>query len=95
VDVEPVGWWTPALTHPAVREALASSARRLGLSAAEMPSGAGHDAQVMSRITPSGMVFVPSRDGISHHPDEFTELEDCINGANVLLGAAVALATAP
>ncbi|HEY1566573.1 MAG TPA: M20 family metallo-hydrolase [Solirubrobacteraceae bacterium] len=94
VDVEPVGWWTPALTHPAVREALASSARRLGLSATEMPSGAGHDAQVMSRITPSGMVFVPSRDGISHHPDEFTELEDCINGANVLLGAAVALATA-
>jgi N-carbamoyl-L-amino-acid hydrolase len=94
VDVEPVGLWTPALTHGRVREALGSAARRLGLSAIEMPSGAGHDAQVMTRITPSGMVFVPSRDGISHHPDEFTALEDCINGANVLLGAAVALATA-
>ena len=57
-----------------------------------MPSGAGHDAQVMARITTSGMVFVPSRDGISHHPAEFSSLEDCVNGANVLLGAAVALA---
>jgi N-carbamoyl-L-amino-acid hydrolase len=94
VVVEPVGWWAPGLTHPRVREAVASSARSLGLSATEMPSGAGHDAQVMARITPSGMVFVPSHDGISHHPEEFTELEDCINGANVLLGAAVALATA-
>ncbi|HXD66669.1 MAG TPA: M20 family metallo-hydrolase [Solirubrobacteraceae bacterium] len=94
VAVEPVGWWAPGLTHPRVRDAVASSARRLGLSATEMPSGAGHDAQVMARITPSGMVFVPSRDGISHHPDEFSELEDCINGANVLLGAALALATA-
>ena len=94
VSVEPVGWWTPARTHPRARKALASAARRLGLSATEMPSGAGHDAQVMTQITPSGMVFVPSRDGISHHPQEFTALEDCINGANVLLGAAVALATA-
>lgn len=94
VAVEPVGWWAPGLTHPRVRDAVASSARRLGLSATEMPSGAGHDAQVMARITPSGMVFVPSRDGISHHPDEFTDLEDCINGANVLLGAALGLATA-
>jgi N-carbamoyl-L-amino-acid hydrolase len=93
VELEPVGWWAPGLTHSVAREALASSASRLGLSATEMPSGAGHDAQVMARITPSGMVFVPSRDGISHHPDEFTELGDCINGANVLLGAAAALAT--
>jgi beta-ureidopropionase / N-carbamoyl-L-amino-acid hydrolase len=93
VAVEPVGWWAPGLTHPQARDALAGSARRLGLSATEMPSGAGHDAQVMARITPSGMVFVPSRDGISHHPDEFSELEDCINGANVLLGAALALAS--
>jgi N-carbamoyl-L-amino-acid hydrolase len=94
VGVEPVGWWAPGLTHSRIREAVASSAAALGLSATEMPSGAGHDAQVMARIVPSGMVFVPSRDGISHHPEEFTELQDCINGANVLLGAAVALATA-
>ncbi len=92
VSIEPVGWWTPAPTHSRVREALASSAERLALSAMEMPSGAGHDAQVMAEITTSGMVFVPSHDGISHHPDEFTELADCINGANVLLGATVALA---
>ena len=57
-----------------------------------MPSGAGHDAQVMARITTAGMVFVPSREGISHHPDEDTDLQDCINGTNVLLGAALELA---
>ncbi len=94
VSIEPVGRWPPAPTHRRVREALASSAQRLALSVMEMPSGAGHDAQAMAEITPSGMVFVPSRDGISHHPDEFTEVADCINGANVLLGAAVALAQA-
>ena len=41
----------------------------------------------------AGMVFVPSRHGISHHPDEHTDLEDCINGTNVLLGAALELAS--
>ncbi len=94
VSVEPVGWWSPAPTHPRLRQALASAAQSLALRPMEMPSGAGHDAQVMADITPSGMVLVPSRDGISHHPDEFTALEDCVNGANVLLGATVALAQA-
>jgi beta-ureidopropionase / N-carbamoyl-L-amino-acid hydrolase len=90
---EAVGLWKPAPTHPRAREAIAHAARRLRLTATEMPSGAGHDAQVMARITTSGMVFVPSVDGISHHPHEWTSLPDCINGTNVLLGAAVELAT--
>jgi beta-ureidopropionase / N-carbamoyl-L-amino-acid hydrolase len=92
VKVQRVGRWTPAPTHEQARRAIAMAAEQLGLSAMEMPSGAGHDAQVMARITTSGMVFVPSQDGISHHPAEFSSLEDCVNGANVLLGAAVALA---
>jgi N-carbamoyl-L-amino-acid hydrolase len=91
--IVPVGRWTPAPTHQRARAAIAQSAARLRLSAMEMPSGAGHDAQVMARVTTTGMVFVPSRDGISHHPDEHSSLDDCINGCNVLLGAAVDLAT--
>ncbi len=93
VEVEPVGRWRPVLTHARAREALNAAAAELGLHAIEMPSGAGHDAQVMAEITIAGMVFVPSRAGISHHPDEFSELADCIAGANVLVGAAMRLAT--
>ena len=58
----------------------------------ELPSGAGHDAQSFAAITPSGMVFVPSKGGISHDPTEDTAWADCLNGANVLLNAAVRLA---
>ena len=50
-----------------------------------MPSGAGHDAQDMALITPVGMIFVPSKGGISHSPSEYTSPEDMANGANVLL----------
>lgn len=50
-----------------------------------LPSGAGHDAQAMAAITSPSMIFVPSVDGISHAPQEFTTQEDCANGAAVLL----------
>jgi N-carbamoyl-L-amino-acid hydrolase len=92
VEIEPIGRWNPAPKDPRMRSAIAESASQLALSAMEMPSGAGHDAQVMAKITPSGMLFVPSRDGISHHPDEYSSLDDCINGANVLLSATLRLA---
>lgn len=75
----------PALTDERVREIIAESARELGLSFKLMPSGAGHDAQDMARIAPSGMIFVPSAGGISHSPKEYTKPEDMANGANVLL----------
>jgi beta-ureidopropionase / N-carbamoyl-L-amino-acid hydrolase len=63
-----------------------------GLSVQRMPSGAGHDAQMLARICPAGMVFVPSVRGISHNPAEFTEAADLEAGANVLLGVVLALA---
>lgn len=94
VEIQRVGCWAPAPTHEPARRAFTDSAARLGLSTMEMPSGAGHDAQVLAKVTTSGMVFVPSQDGISHHRDEYTSLQDCINGANVLLDAAVDLAQA-
>jgi N-carbamoyl-L-amino-acid hydrolase len=92
LDIDAVGRWAPSPTHERARRAIAGAAQRLGCSAIEMPSGAGHDAQVMARITTAGMVFIPSHDGISHHPDEHSDLQDCINGTNVLLGAALELA---
>ncbi len=75
----------PAPTDERMREIIASAARDLGLSYKLMPSGAGHDAQDMARIAPTGMIFVPSVGGISHSPKEFTRTKDMANGANVLL----------
>jgi N-carbamoyl-L-amino-acid hydrolase len=66
-----------------VRDAAASS----GLSTRDMVSGAGHDAGYVSRVAPSAMIFVPCRDGISHNEAEFSSLEQCAAGAQVLLQA--------
>lgn len=55
------------------------------LTARRMTSGAGHDAQMIARICPSAMIFVPSRDGISHNPREHTEPDELFAGADVLL----------
>ena len=56
-----------------------------------MRSGAGHDAQDVAKIAPTGMIFVPSRDGISHSPREFTTGRDMANGADVLLRSLLAI----
>ena len=56
-----------------------------------LPSGAGHDAQYMAQICPTGMIFCPSVGGISHSPKEFTKPQDVVNGANVLLQTILAL----
>jgi N-carbamoyl-L-amino-acid hydrolase len=58
-----------------------------------MASGAGHDAQNLSSLCPAGMIFIPSVGGASHSPREFSERQDCLNGANVLLQAALQMAT--
>ncbi len=76
---------TAAPTDERIRGLIEASAKDLGLSHLHMPSGAGHDAQEMARIAPVGMIFVPSVDGISHSPKEFTRPADMANGANVLL----------
>ncbi len=75
----------PAPTDTRMRRIIDDAARELGLSRRAMPSGAGHDAQDMARIAPTGMIFVPSVDGISHSPRELTRPDDMANGANVLL----------
>jgi len=64
-----------------------ASASELGLSHQRMPSGAGHDAQAVAHFAPTGMIFIPSVGGLSHHPDEYSRPEDIEAGVNVLLGA--------
>lgn len=68
------------------------AARELGLSVKRMPSGAGHDAQMLARVCPAGMIFVPSVGGVSHNVREFTEARDLEAGANVLLKVLLDLA---
>jgi N-carbamoyl-L-amino-acid hydrolase len=80
-----------APTHPAIRDLVEAEARELGLSTRRMPSGAGHDAQSVALLAPVGMIFVPSRDGISHAPAEYTSPDDATNGADVLLRTLLAL----
>ena len=77
---------TPAIAAEEVQRAIERSAGRLGLATQRMPSGAGHDAQMMARLSPMGMIFVPSVRGISHSPLELTHWDDCARGADVLLG---------
>jgi beta-ureidopropionase / N-carbamoyl-L-amino-acid hydrolase len=74
-----------APTDPGVRQLIADAAMSLGLSKMMLPSGAGHDAQNMARLAPMGMIFIPSRGGVSHSPKESSSPEDVANGANVLL----------
>ena len=74
-----------AITDERIKKMILESATVLGLSAMPMPSGAGHDAQSLKDIAPIGMVFVPSKDGISHAPAEFTSPQQITDGANVLL----------
>lgn len=87
LDVEPrfVAHYPAAAMHPTLVEAINNSCEQLHLSHTELYSYSGHSPQFMSQITPSGMIFVPSVGGISHHREEFTKWEDVINGANVLL----------
>jgi N-carbamoyl-L-amino-acid hydrolase len=64
-----------------------------GHTVMRLPSGAGHDAQMLARMCPTGMVFVPSRGGVSHNPAEFTEPEDLAAGCQVLADVLVELAS--
>jgi N-carbamoyl-L-amino-acid hydrolase len=75
----------PAVATLEIQAQIEKTARELGLKTMRLPSGAGHDAQMMAKLGPMGMVFVPSVGGISHSPKEFTPWQDCANGTNVLL----------
>jgi N-carbamoyl-L-amino-acid hydrolase len=75
----------PAIATPEVQSAIELAAGSLRLGATRLPSGAGHDAQMMALLGPMGMIFVPSVGGVSHSPKELTHWDDCARGADVLL----------
>ena len=81
----------PALADAAIQAHIESTARSLGLAFMHLPSGAGHDAQLLAKLGPMGMIFVPSIAGISHSPKELSTWGDCANGANVLLATILAI----
>ncbi|KOF17287.1 allantoate amidohydrolase [Ensifer adhaerens] len=85
VSVERLARFEPVIFDSAIVEAIEVSASARGLKSRRMTSGAGHDAQMIARIAPAAMIFVPSRDGISHNPREHTNLADLVAGANILL----------
>ena len=75
----------PAVATPEVQSAIERAAGALRLQSSRLPSGAGHDAQMMALLGPMGMIFVPSVGGVSHAPQELTQWDDCARGADVLL----------
>lgn len=77
--------FSPVIFDAGLTNEIEASAKRFGFSHRRMTSGAGHDAQMIARIAPSAMIFVPSRGGISHNPREHTDDEQLIQGADVLL----------
>jgi N-carbamoyl-L-amino-acid hydrolase len=95
VETRSLARFEPVSFDPTMIDLVESTAHRLGHSVRRMPSGAGHDAQMLARICPTSMIFVPSREGVSHNPDEYTAPEDLEAGANVLLQTLLALAVGP
>ena len=81
----------PALSDPEIQATIRVAARAAGLATLDLPSGAVHDAGEISRLAPMGMIFVPSRAGISHAPQEFTQPTDVANGVEVLYRTIVML----
>ena len=81
----------PALAEPHIQKAIAQSCEKLNLSYTYLPSRASHDAQELAQISDMGMIFVPSKMGVSHDASEYTSPGECIQGANVLLQTLIQL----
>lgn len=92
ITVDRLARFQPVQFDRGIVELIERSAKARGHSCRRMTSGAGHDAKMMARIAPSGMIFVPSIGGISHNPRELTEDADLVAGANLLLDVVVQVA---
>ncbi len=82
----------PVTFDPAIVDLVERTAQGLGATTMRLPSGAGHDAQMLARVCPTAMIFTPSRDGISHNPAEYTAPDELAAGADVLLHTLLSLA---
>ncbi len=85
----------PVASEERLVNILQTEAKRLGLNFQHMLSGAAHDAQLVGRIAPMAMIFVPSKGGLSHSPAEWTAWEDVEAGANLMLAALCQLGKQP
>lgn len=85
IALNPIWSKQPVVFDPAIVDAVRASAWALGYSATEVVSGAGHDAAHIAGISPTAMIFVPSKDGLSHNEAEYSSPEECARGAGVLL----------
>jgi allantoate deiminase len=84
VEVEEQLFVSPVLLSVELHSTLTRHAGTLGLKSRTMVSGAGHDAMIMAAFAPTGLVFVPSRNGISHAPEEWTDYEQLARGVDVV-----------
>lgn len=84
VEVDEQLFVAPVPLSPELHERLSHHAAALGLKSRTMVSGAGHDAMIMADFAPTGLVFVPSRGGISHAPEEWTDYDQLARGVDVL-----------
>ncbi len=91
LNVDVIADTSPAVLSMWLRDVTSSVCQDLGLVYRVMSSGAGHDAAVLSRLVPAAMVFVPSRDGLSHVPEEWTSVADIARGVDVLYHSVLAL----
>lgn len=91
IETEVLARFDPVTFDSKLVNEIENAANSLNISHRRMTSGAGHDAQMIARIAPSAMIFVPSKDGISHNPNEYTEIEDLVQGARVLLATVTSL----
>lgn len=74
----------PTLLNPIIHQRLIENSKKLGLNYQTMVSGAGHDTMIFSQITDAGLIFVPSKAGLSHHPDEWTDYNQIKSGADLM-----------
>lgn len=84
LDFEVIADTSPVVLPTWLREILMESSEKVGVSYRVMASGAGHDSQIINSVVPAGMVFVPSKGGLSHVPEEWTSATDLATGATVL-----------
>lgn len=82
--IETIAQDYPVEMHPAMIREIEEAVKSVGVEYMTMPSGAGHDAMHWAEVVPTGMIFIPCRDGISHNPAEFTEMDDIVTGVEVL-----------
>ena len=82
--IESISKESPVSMHSSMIEEIKRAAKSLNIEYITMPSGAGHDAMHWTDVAPTGMIFIPCRDGISHNPAEFAAMDDIVAGAEVL-----------